>query len=966
MWEKKHVSLDTGFLYARINDYSHSTHFAFPSMSSKPNSRIQKIQSLIRRNDWKQAYKEAKFLAKSSNDPELQPILISSLWNWIKELVRKNQYDEAKPLVRDLLQYQAIPTEVSAEFPPVFRLLGLNSLLPEDLRQDMSAPEIQTELVDVFLVRGEKNPDLLPENIADAERVRFALQSVEEKKDDEALEQLRAISFRSPLADWRLFIRGLIDHYNNEEEKAAESWKRLDPNRPAFRIVENLKKLLSEKQNPTSQESGFAGFFRLFRKRSDSPQAGKTELLSTLHSINSYIEKRKFKELIGRFQTFRVQFRESEPIPFERVFRIVHNFLIRNASPDVIRQFVERNLPLPLDPRGNRTYAIVADLVDDERSLPAWLESPTTYWENFAEKDIDQLSSFTPKMKARAKAIVYDYMAVQTIEELLTLMDIAPGGDDDQMMIDAVKNGIEKYWEKSNAADATYLDTYKHRKRFIIETLPKNELSLFHPQLLEVNEQLLQNIPDDAEALDYLLAYHLSKNDPAAAQPYFERYRALDPLSKMTSNKRIRLCLSFLRQGIKNRDFPQCEAAIRELDNGPPFESNMYRFDLIPLALKYCFDVVQGNETNLDAHFAASARLGSEKRLPLIYAILVEGQEIGVSEKHLEKLREEWTKTVAGRCNGNIAGALGDLTVSFSSAPDRYSKSQKLIKAASDFVNRASQVKWNCEKDLFGACNLLWELVLVKKQEEYEKTFLNLVRKGVKQFPNSAFFFFFDAETYWVEDYWAKWRRRASTLKSYQEFLKRFGNLRNDLSYSLYCDYAERRVVEIQDSEIFGTSFYDEDEDDDDDWDDNDDGDDEDDGVHVPFKITGTYGGLPPDVVEHVRKTGSFSPDVKKEMEQTLPKELGPLRKFMIEAIEECIRQGRPIEQVEEVMKQKFQNMSLFERMAFMGKFGMGSLLGGMGAANGGVMDDEDDDEDDGKSGFFPFFGGKNKDKKSK
>ena len=939
-------------------------------MSSKPNSRIQKIQSLIRRNDWKQAYKEAKFLAKGSNDPELQPILISSLWNWIKELTRKNQYDEAKPLVRDLLQYQTIPAETSAEFPPVFRLLGLNSLLPEDLRQDMSAPEIQTELVDVFLVRGEKNPDLLPENLADAERVRFALQIVEGKKDDEALEQLRSISFRSPLADWRLFIRGLIDHYRNEEEKAAESWKRLDPTRPAFRIVENLKKLLSEKkQNPTSQDDGiFAGLFRLFRKRGDSPQVGKTELLNTLRSINGYIEKRKFKELIGRFQTFRVQFRESEPIPFERVFRIVHNFLIKKASPDVIRQFVERNLPLPLDPRGNRTYAIVADLVDDERSLPAWLESPTTYWENFAEKDIDQLSSFTPKMKARAKAIVYDYMAVQTIEELLTLMDIAPGGDDDQMMIDAVKNGIEKYWAKSIAADATYPDVYAHRKKFIVETLPQNELDPFHPQLVEVNEQLLQNIPDDADALDYLLAYHLSKNDPAAAQPYFERYRALDPLSKTTSNRRIRLCLSFLRQGIKKRNFPQCEAAIRELDNGPPFESNMYRFDLIPLALKYCFDVVQGNETNLDAYFAASARLGSEKRLPLIYAILVEGQEIGVDEKHLKKLREEWTKTISGRCNGNVAGALGDLTVSFFSTPSRYLKSQKFTKAASDFVNRASQVKWNCEKDLFGACNLLWELAVIRKQEDYEKTFLNLVKKGAKQFPKSGFFLFFNTETYWIEDRWTKWRRRASTLESYQEFLKRFGSLRNDPAYAFYCEFAEKRALEIQDSEAFGTSLYDqyEDDEDDDDRDDNDWGDDDDEGVHVPFKITGAYGGFPPDVVEHVKKTGSFSPDVKKEMEQVLPKELGPLRKFMIEAVEECIRQGRPIEQVEEIMKQKFQNMSLFERMAFMGKFGISGLLGGMGAANGGVMDDEDDDEDDGKSGFFPFFGGKKKNKKSK
>ena len=938
-------------------------------MSSKPNSRIQKIQSLIRRNDWKQAYKEAKFLAKSSNDPELQPILISSLWNWIKDMTRKNQYDEAKPLVRDLLQYQAIPAETSAEFPPVFRLLGLNSLLPEDLRQDMSAPEIQMELADVFLVRGEKNPDLLPENVADAERIRFALQSVEEKKDNEALEQLRSISFRSPLADWRLFVRGLVDHYRNEEEKAAESWKRLDPTRPASRIVENLKKLLSEKQNSTSQDAGaFAGFFRLFRKRSDSPQANKTELLNALHSINSYIVKRKFKELIGRFHAFRAQFKESEPVLFERVFRIVHKFLMGSASPDVVRQFVERNLPLPLDPRGNRTYAIVSDLADgDGYNLPSWLENPVQYWESYAEKDIDQINSFSPKMKARAKAIVYDFVAMQAVREYLILMD-GSSSSDYQEMIDVARAGIEKLWAKSTAADATYPGTYKHRKRFILETLSDKEQDPFHPQLREINEQLLQNIPDDVDALDFLFEYHLRKNDPVAARQYFERYRALDPLSKITSNKRVRLCLCFLRQGIKNRDFPQCEAAIRELDNGPPFESNMYRFDLIPLALKYCFDVVRGDETSINDHFAASVRLGSEKRLPLIYAVLVEGEELGVPEKHLKKLREEWTKVISGRCNGNIASALGDLTVSFISSPDRYPKSQNLMKEASDFVNRSSQVKWNCEKDLFGACNLLWELALIRKREEYEKTFINLVKKGVKQFPKSGFFLFFSAETYWLEEYWAKLRHRTGALRAYQEFLRQFGSLRNDPIYAVYCGLAEKRIVDINDSERYGMPFNDyyDDDDDDEDWDDEDDWDDDEEGFPSPLNTSGMYGGLPPEIVAHIKKTGALPPDARKEMEQALPKELGPLRKLMIDSIEECIRQGRSLDQIEEVMKEKFQKMSLFERMTLMGKLGLGGFLGGMGAAKGGVMDDDEDDEDDGKGGFFPFFGGKKKNKKSK
>ncbi len=938
-------------------------------MPPKQNPRLQKIQSLLRRNDWKQAYKEAKFFAKQSADSELPSILVSSLWNWIKDQVRRGQRNEAQSNIRELLQYPDIPDEIRAEFPPVFRALGLNSLLPDELRQDTTLPEIQVELVDLFLVRGEQNTDLLPETLADARRIQDALRQIETKQDETVLELLRPIGFRSPLADWRLFLRGLIDHYHGEDEKAAESWKRLDSKRPPHRIAANLRKLLLaekfDQQTPAAQGM-IAGFFNLFRGPNDSVASRKTELLDTLRSFDQYVKQEKYKELVGRFQTFRSRFRETEPILCERVLRLVHHQLVRNASPEVVRQFVERNLPLPLDPRGHRTYAIVSEHIDDSPfRRPGWLKNPPDYWKEYVEHDIDRIESFSPKMKARAKAVVYDFMASRTIEEFCAARDELGDSDerDIQDAIERTKKEIDDLLEKSVLADPTYSNAYRHQQMFCLESLPEAERKPFHPRLAEINARMLEHIPDQRDALEYLLEFHLDTGNTDAAQSFFERYRELDPLSRKTAFLRHRICLGRIRQGLKqglkDGDFAEADDGIRELDAVPPLETIMYRFDVLPLALSYINGVLQNppqrSEGEIGDYVSAAEKRGIEKRLPLLFAVLVEGQALGVPDKILKPLATEWEKAISGRCHGNTAGVLGDLAYNVSISKDRFPQATKIVGEACAFVNRAGQVKWNSEKDLFGACNLLWHLAVEKKDEEYEKTFRSLVKKGLKQFPQSPSFAFFDAETYWLETGRIRWRRSTWAHDSYQEFLKRFGSLRSDPQYAPLIQCAERRIQEIDDDEPefspFGTSrgrpVYGDDI-----------GDDEDDfdafdsafGLPPGFKF-------PPELRRQIQRDGGFPPDMVKELEKALPKEMGPFRKLMIETLEECLLHGIPPEQMENVMKRKMQNMSVLDQMKFMAQMARSEFMS---------EDDELDDEDeDDSGGFLSFFKRKKSTKKN-
>lgn len=67
--------------------------------------------------------------------------------------------------------------------------------------------------------------------------VRESLQAAAQSHREEAFKSLSVISRSSPLSEWRLFIRGLVDWLANQTEAAGETWKRLDPERRPGRIA---------------------------------------------------------------------------------------------------------------------------------------------------------------------------------------------------------------------------------------------------------------------------------------------------------------------------------------------------------------------------------------------------------------------------------------------------------------------------------------------------------------------------------------------------------------------------------------------------------------------------------------------------------------------------------------------------------------------------------------------------------
>lgn len=78
---------------------------------------------------------------------------------------------------------------------------------------------------------------LPPEHADHVAAVRQALQDISESRSDDALKRVATIPRSSPLSQWRLFMRGLVDWIADDAEAAEQAWKRLDPERRPGRIA---------------------------------------------------------------------------------------------------------------------------------------------------------------------------------------------------------------------------------------------------------------------------------------------------------------------------------------------------------------------------------------------------------------------------------------------------------------------------------------------------------------------------------------------------------------------------------------------------------------------------------------------------------------------------------------------------------------------------------------------------------
>ncbi len=175
--------------------------------SASATSLLEQVRRQLSKGDTRQALKDARVLYRREPSTAHRQLLADAAMARAEYLQRAGLMKQAQETFRELLQLGTLSAETETRTARLRVLLGiLDGAVPPlvDL-----APPLAEQLSDEAIVHPARVPSVYRDLLAQAARVRESLQALERGDDQGALELLHEVGHKSPLADWKLFARGL-------------------------------------------------------------------------------------------------------------------------------------------------------------------------------------------------------------------------------------------------------------------------------------------------------------------------------------------------------------------------------------------------------------------------------------------------------------------------------------------------------------------------------------------------------------------------------------------------------------------------------------------------------------------------------------------------------------------------------------------------------------------------------------
>ncbi len=229
-----------------------------------PSDSADEIKRLIAKGKSKAAVSKAKLYHKSLGTDKSEMILVDAYAARIRELIAKGYIVEAKTLLEMVRGRYNCPDHLLAEINGVIAVReGRVDELVRSLDDPGISPEkrtalekiIKNELVDLNLLAQSKaissGHPLKTGALAVAEV--FAKVTSGFAQDEEIA--LPAISRRSPLAPWKMFIKSLACFYRHDDEICEKYLQAVDPESAPGRLVPLMREMVAGQSNGNHGEN---------------------------------------------------------------------------------------------------------------------------------------------------------------------------------------------------------------------------------------------------------------------------------------------------------------------------------------------------------------------------------------------------------------------------------------------------------------------------------------------------------------------------------------------------------------------------------------------------------------------------------------------------------------------------------------------------------------------------------------
>lgn len=683
------------------------------------------VERLIEKGKEKEAFKQAKLYFHQQASPENRRLVELTYVKRIQSMIRGGMTSTGREIALSMLEFGVTDPDLLQEVALLLPQVGLIEqalTLQGQVQSSEAKAHLSGTLVDQAVLHPEQVQAAAPELHAEASPVRQALAAYDAGNDAQALELLQAIPRSSPLADWRMFVRGLVAFRSRDLEQAKANWERLDPQRSTRKIARSLL-ALSERPTPGSNYSYLKPLERI---------AFGESVLEPLSKLRRTLEEANWDEALAQVAPLRRTLHRIDPRLSQRLTEIVMGALsvdlVRRPYADAERwidKFHAALEPLPWDPNWNRFLAILWDRPDASAS------GAIEHWKLYLDElergvaaplgEPNQVKALVSRRLGRLYSKLAEPEPTGPFSKKLSAADKAKQMEHRTQAVEALQQSIR-------------LDPTQHQP---YEILLENYTDWEQPdKVIATLEQLLQAHPDHVDAWRHLISLRQERDEPELMLSAIARLRALRPLDSRLDYDEAFARLTLARQLALKQRWEEGRAEFARMEQSSTLRETAPIYRLYGRRAAFEF---KAGDAALAEEYVARANAAPHQPSALSLALAIEADRYELPETLRIRFNQEFAAATVGKATSAAAGALAGTMVGYTAGSVQYPSLARHLQVVVGYIKRTTRLKYQ-ESDLRSVCSFL------KSLDGDDKVLVSMTRKGLKQFPRSPFFHMMDAE----------------------------------------------------------------------------------------------------------------------------------------------------------------------------------------------------------------------------
>lgn len=685
---------------------------------------VQIARRELGKRNAKLALKHARLQHQQSPNGESRDLLERVLLARAEQLHEHGNRDAAKVLIDELSGLGITVAEVSTSLDRLRVLMGISAAQGGTNVGSSAEPpeELVALLADRAVLYPKKRSPAYAELNDQADVVRAALGDVERGEDAAAVERVAGIPRKSPFAEWRLFVRGLVAHYADDADRVDANWSRLDPQRAAYRIASHLQVFSGRRKAAECPGDMATGQRRLQYAVSDSP------LVERLGRIRDSFQSGRIDLACKELHALRLRFGQSHKRLLERLTDLMWKRLVAQGDKRGLRLLTKSGSGPPLDPHWHRAHALMwyqAESADLNQIEDLW----TAY-----VRDLQQCETLSADERKIAVSLVLVRLAelfaeVASEEASREEPDFEFWDDDDEYeetreeRVEVFRAQAEKHLRSALREYPRLLDAHRDLvKLYQDDDCPE--------KAVHAARRLLEHFPDHFDTLLWLANYFIEADQPADAESYANRASGLRPRDPAVQTLLWHQRMGMLRQLTRKRKFDLAQTQLDEAFAAPPASVKPYTKDLLRATIQYKAKNNEAAKTHLQA------ALGQVREPTAIWMMMhAYADRFGLPREVKNDFRDRFKaairKPLDSQTAGHIAGFLRDFLV----RRVKYTGLATHQRLYVDRLQRTKRVDWQLQ-DLRDVSEFLQS----HDSHHTQGLRLSLLSHGLRRFPNDPLF----------------------------------------------------------------------------------------------------------------------------------------------------------------------------------------------------------------------------------